>query len=71
MDLPAGVYFIEVALDVDGVHAGPPATMPLFYDLFITSESRFTFESPVPEPSTFVLMSLPLSAIALCRRAHR
>jgi hypothetical protein len=36
MALPAGVYFIEVALDVDGVHAGPPLTMPLFYDLFVT-----------------------------------
>jgi hypothetical protein len=70
MDLPAGVYFIEVALDPDGVHAGPPALMPLFYDLLITSEARFTFAPPVPEPGTLALAALPIVALYSRRRAH-
>jgi hypothetical protein len=69
MDLPAGVYFIEVALDVDGVHAGPPLSMPLFYDLLITSESQFTFGPPVPEPATLLLAALPI-AVLLRRRVR-
>jgi hypothetical protein len=64
MDLPAGIYFVEVALDVDGVHAGPPGSMALFYDLFITSENRFAF---VPESSTLILATLAMSAICLRR----
>jgi hypothetical protein len=69
LDLPAGVYFIEVALDVDGVHAGPPLSMPLFYDLFITSETSFA--SPVPEPVTLTLVALAIVAIALRRQMRR
>jgi hypothetical protein len=67
MSLPAGVYFIEVALDADGVHAGPLLTMPLFYDLFVTSESSFAL---IPEPSSFALLALALSAIVVPRRAR-
>jgi hypothetical protein len=70
MDLPAGVYFVEVALDVDGAHAGPPLTMPLFYDLFITSESQFTFAPPVPEPATLLLAAVPMVAVFLRRRVR-
>jgi hypothetical protein len=65
MALPAGLYFIEVALDVDGVHAGSPATTPLFYDLFVTSESRFSF---VPEPTGLALCYVGL--LAYCRQRN-
>jgi hypothetical protein len=67
MDLPAGVYFIEVALDVDGVHAGPPGAMPLFYDLFVTSENSFAF---VPEPSTLYIAAIAIT-MAYPRRSRR
>jgi hypothetical protein len=69
MALPAGTYFIEVALDVDGVHAGPPASIPLFYDLFVTSESQFTF---VPEPTGLLMaISLAIPVIAGPNRRRR
>jgi hypothetical protein len=65
MALPAGLYFVEVSLDVDGIHAGPPATTPLFYDLFVTSETRFTF---VPEPKSFLLLTISALVAAHGRR---
>lgn len=69
MALPAGIYFIEVALDVDGVHAGSPATTPLFYDLFVTSEKRFTF---VPEPASLLMaFGLTVCLLAGSNRYHR
>jgi hypothetical protein len=70
MSLPPGFYFIDVSLDMDGVHAGSPAMTPLFYDLFVTSETKFTFMPEVPEPATFALVALPLIALALRRGAH-
>ena len=71
LDLPAGTYFVEVAIDVDGVHAGPPLATDLFYDLLITSESQFTFQPPVPEPATIVLAALPIAALFFRRRTYR
>ena len=61
MALPAGLYFVEVSLDIDGIHAGPPGATPLFYDLFVTSETRFTF---VPEPTSFLLLAISALALA-------
>lgn len=53
MELPDGTYFVEVAVDVDGVHSAPPATAELFYDLLITSETSFSL---IPEPATVLLV---------------
>lgn len=53
MSLAAGDYLIEVSIDFGGVHAGPPGSTALFYDLFITSENRFTF---IPEPTSLILV---------------
>jgi hypothetical protein len=67
MLLTEGLYFVEVSFDVDGKHAGTPGSTALFYDLFVTSETRFTF---VPEPSALLLAALAITA-PLLRRAKR
>jgi hypothetical protein len=67
MLLTEGLYFVEVSFDIDGKHAGTPGSTALFYDLFVTSESRFTF---VPEPSALMLTALALTAL-LRRRIER
>jgi hypothetical protein len=58
MLLPAGMYFVEVGFDIDGVHAGPPSSSALFYDLFITSETPFFL---IPEPASVLLGVLGLT----------